>query len=100
MGVGACHDDELVVDPGVHGGFDSVAHFVGADEFFAGAMPAALGLHLVFQVAAAGSGPGQIPDRAGDLKGAAPTGVGIHQERQVGRLDDAPGRLRKHRSGS
>ena len=49
--VGARHDDELAVGAAVDGGLDAVDHLVGGDELLARPVAAALGLHLVFDVA-------------------------------------------------
>ena len=90
MGVGAGHDDELRVGARIDGGLDAVAHFRGAHEFLAGPVAAALGLHLILEMAARRAGAGHFADRARDHEGAAPAGVRIDEQRQRGRLRDAP----------
>ena len=49
--IGARHDHELVVGAAIDRGLDPVDHLVGRDECLARTMAAALGLHLVFDVA-------------------------------------------------
>ena len=79
-GVGAGHDDEGGIGAGVDGGLDAVGHFVGGDDLFVGAMAAALGLDLVFDVAAGGSGLDEGADGAGEVEGAAEAGVRVDEE--------------------
>ena len=87
--VGARHDDEGIVAAAVDGGLDAIGHLVRADQRLAGTVTAALGLHLVFQVHAAGTGTAQLAGRAGDVESRAPTGVGVDEQRQLGRAGDA-----------
>ena len=49
-GVGAGHDDELVVGASVRRRLDAVRHLVGGDDLLVGPVAAALGLHLVLHV--------------------------------------------------
>ena len=81
-GVGAGHEDELVVGAGVDGGLDAVDHLFGWNEFFAGAVAAALGADLVFDVHGGGAGLDHRADGAGDVEGAAPAGVDVDEQRQ------------------
>ena len=59
-------------------------------HFLAGAMAAALGLHLVFDVQAGGAGLDERAHGARDVERAAPARVGVHQQRQGARLGNAP----------
>ena len=89
--VGARHDHELRVGAPVDGGLDAIDHLLGRDERLARPVAAALGLHLVFEVAAAPAPDlTRSRDRARDVERRAPAGVGVDQQRQVGRRGDAP----------
>ncbi len=87
--VGARHDHEVVVGAAVHRGLDAVHHLGRADQRLARAVAAALGLHLVLEVAARGTGADQVGDGARDVESRAPAGVGVDEQRQVARRGDA-----------
>ena len=53
-------------------------------------MSAALGLHLVFDVATRGAGLRQRANRARDIEGSAETRVRIDEQRQRADIGDAP----------
>ncbi len=88
-GVGAGHDDEVGVGAGVDGGLDAVGHLFGGDDLFVGAVAAALGLDLVFDVAAGGSGLDERADGAGEVEGSAEAGVDVYEEGQGADVGDA-----------
>ena len=87
--VGARHDHELRVGAAIHRGLDAVDHLVGGDQCLAGAVAAALRLHLVLEVAAGRARADQVRNGARDVEGRAPAGVGIDQQRQVAGRGDA-----------
>ena len=89
VGIRAGHQDKRVIGAGIGGRLNAVAHFHRADEFLAGPMAAAFGLHLILQMAAGGSGAAHFPNGAREHESAAPTRIGIHQERQRCRVSDA-----------
>ena len=64
-------------------------HFFGCDEFLAGAMAAALGADLVFDVHGGRAGIDHGADGAGDVEGAAPAGVDVDEQRERGGGGDA-----------
>jgi hypothetical protein len=78
--VGAGHDDEGGVGAGVYGGLDAVDHLFSGDNLLVGAMAAALGLDLVFDVAAGGSGLDEGAYGAREIEGATETGVDVDEE--------------------
>ena len=88
-GVGAGHDDEGGVGAGVDGGLDAVDHLFGGNDLLVGAVAAALGLDLVFDVAAGGSGLDEGADGAGEIEGAAEAGVGVDEEGEGADVGDA-----------
>jgi hypothetical protein len=82
-GVGAGDQEEVRVGLGIGGGLDTVHHLFGGHDFLAGTMAAALGAHLVFDVAGGGAGLDQALDGALDVEGAgAKAGVDVDQQRQ------------------
>ncbi len=87
--VGARHDDELRIGARIDGGFDAIDHFFGGDELLAGAMAAALGAHLVFDVHGGCAGLDHLADGARDVEGAAPAGVDVDEQRQGAGVGDA-----------
>ena len=68
---------------------DAVDHLLSGDEFLAGAMAAALGAHLVFNVHGGRAGLDHGADGARDVEGAAPAGVDVDEQRQRGGVGDA-----------
>ena len=81
--VGAGHNLEAVVWARVDGGFDAVLHLLAGGEIFVGAVAAAFGPGLVFNVDCGGAGARQSPHRAGDCRGGAEARVGVDQKRQI-----------------
>jgi hypothetical protein len=87
--VGARHDHEVPL-PRVGGGLDAVDHLAFRHNGLAGAVAAALGLHLVLDVAAGGARADQFAHGAGNIEGAgAEARVRVHQQRQRRHVGDA-----------
>ena len=87
--VGTRHDHEAVIGTGIDGGFDAIDHFLLADDFFIGAMAAALGADLILNVNCRRAKLDHRLDRARHVEGRrAKTGVDIHQQRQVANVGD------------
>ncbi len=84
------HDDEGCVGARIHRRLHAVAHFLRADEFLAGPMAAALGLHLVLKVTAGGARARELANRPRNHERTTPAGIGIDQQGQRRRRDDAP----------
>ena len=89
-GIGARHDDKIMVAARVHRGLDLLHHFLGGYAGLAGHVAAALGPHLVFD---------HQCRHAGFLKGAhhkvhghriAVTSVSIGAQQQVRAIRQAP----------
>src|SRR5690606_12161424 len=79
-GVGASDQVEVGVGARVGGRLDTVGHFLGADDFLARAMPAALGANLVFDVAGRCAELDQAFHRAGNIECRRPeAGVDVDQ---------------------
>ena len=90
QGVGTRHDHEAVIGARIHGGLDAVDHFLLGHDFFVGAMTAALGAHLVFDMDGGGAELDHRLDgtRHVERRGAE-TGVHVHQQRQVAHVGNA-----------
>src|SRR5271165_143686 len=86
--VGASHHHKLIVRARIHRSLDSIHHFSRGNERLVRAVPASLGLLLIFQVTACGSGAGQIADGPGNIERTPPACVRISKERYLSSSSD------------
>ena len=94
--VGARHDEEVRVAPGIHGRTDALDRRVLVDDLLAVEVAAALGVDLVLDVQAGDAGVLEGLHGAGDVHRLAEAGVGVDERGQVGHPGDllgAPGDL-------
>src|SRR5690606_8468491 len=91
-GVGAGNQEEVRIGLRVGGGLHPVHHLALRHDLLAGPVPAALGSHLVLDMAGGGPGLDQRLDGALDVERAgAKAGIDVHQQRQVTHVGDAAG---------
>ena len=90
--VGAGHDEQIVVGPGVQGGRQRLFEHRRIDDLFVRQMAASLGENLVLQLNRGNPGRVVGPDGAHHVHRRAVSGIGIGDERHVAqRADDHPG---------
>ena len=81
---------KLVIRARVGSSLDAVAHFFGRDDFFAWAVTATLGAHLVFDVAAGRAELDQALNRASDVeRGRAKACVDVDDQGRIAHIGDA-----------
>jgi hypothetical protein len=78
----------LIVRALIDRSLDSIHHFSRGNERFVRAVPASLGLLLIFQVTACGSGAGQIAHGPGNIERTPPACVRINKERYLSSSSD------------
>ena len=93
MGIGARHDDELMIGPGIQCCLEAVDHLGGTHQRLAWPVSAALDSHLVLEVHAGHAGTDHGLCGPGHGKGPAEAGVHVHQQRQRRCGGDARGFL-------
>src|SRR5690606_5309186 len=87
--VRASNNEELVVGACVHGSFDTVSHFLGADDFFAGAVATTLRANLIFDMAAGSAELRQALDGAGNIEGRrSESRVNVDNQRHIADVGD------------
>ena len=88
--IGAGHDDELRVGPGVDGGLDAVDHFAATDDFLVRPMAAALGADLILDMHAGSAHLDHRSCGARDVEGrGAKAGIDIDEQWQVTDIGNA-----------
>ena len=89
MRVGPCHDYEFVSRATIHRRLQTIAHFLGFDQRFAGSVTATFVRHLVFNVATGRTRATHFTNGSADHERTTPAGVRIDQQRQIADIADA-----------
>ncbi len=80
-GVGAGHDEQVLVAAGIARGLDLADHFAGLHHVLAGEVAAALGADLVFELDAVGARALQGAHGVVGVEGVAEARVRVHDQR-------------------
>jgi hypothetical protein len=90
-GVGAGHDEQVLVAPCIARGLDLANHLAGLHHVLAAEVPASLRRNLVFELDAVGARALQGAHCVVGVEGIAKAGVGVHDQRQLHGVADAGG---------
>jgi len=88
--VSACHDEKILIRPGVDTGLDLGCHLFGRHHRLAGRVTAALGEDLVFDEEPGDAGAFEFLGRTACVGDIAEAGIGINEYRHLHGVADPP----------